>query len=71
MKAVKNFRRTETSRTEEDRRRATRLTPNHKSGKERRTLYSQLDDEEDALSDYREKRESALDFYDDEEDGER
>lgn len=67
MKAVKDFRRSGLSDAEESIKRATRLAPNHKSGKERRALYSQLEDDEDDLPDYREKRESALDFYDDEE----
>lgn len=67
MKADKDFRRSGSSDTGEELRRATRLAPNHRSGKERRTLYAQLDDEEDDMSDYRAKRESAFDFYDEEE----
>lgn len=45
-------------------RKAKRLEPMHKSGKERHTLYSNLDEEEDELVT---KRESVLDYLDDEE----
>ena len=66
MKAVKNFRRSGTADTEEVFKRATKLAPNHKSGKERHSLYSQFDDDaESSVSDYRSKRESVLDYYDD------
>lgn len=47
-------------------RKAKRLEPLHKSGKERHTLYRRLD-EEDEEYDVRPKRESALDYFDDEE----
>lgn len=47
-------------------RRAKRLEPIHKSGKERHSLYHGYDDEEDE-SDYRPRRESAFDYFDDEE----
>lgn len=48
-------------------RKAKRLEPIHKSGKERHTLYSRFDDEDEAeeLSP-RTKRESVLDYLDDE-----
>lgn len=45
-------------------RKAKRLEPMHKSGKERHTLYSNLDEEDDELVT---KRESVLDYLDDEE----
>lgn len=45
-------------------RKAKRLEPMHKSGKERHTLYNQFDeDEEEALP---VRRESTLDYLDDE-----
>lgn len=47
-------------------RKAKRLEPMHKSGKERHALYSRMDDEtDDELP--RPKRESALDYLDDNE----
>lgn len=47
--------------------RAAKLSPIKKSGKEKRAIYSQLDDDEDAdLLSYR-KRESVLDYFDDSE----
>ena len=56
-------------------RKAKRLEPIHKSGKERHTIYRELDDEEDdagnivfpATGSARPKRESAFDYFDDEE----
>lgn len=48
-------------------RRATRLAPLRKSGKERHSLHASLDDEDDAAAEYRPARESARDYYDDEE----
>ena len=42
------------------------LEPIHKSGKERHTIYRELDDEEDDAP-ARPKRESAFDYFDDEE----
>ncbi len=46
---------------------AKRLAPNHKTGKERHTLYRVLDDnDEDDSEDFRPPRESALDYLDDE-----
>lgn len=67
MKAVKNFRRSGTAEAEEVFKRATKLAPNRKSGKERHSLYAQVDEEEDSAFDYNAKRESVLDYYDDEE----
>ena len=50
-------------------RKAKRLEPIRKSGKERHTLYSKFEEEDDdeAYTSYG-KRESALDYLDDEED---
>jgi len=52
-------------------RKAKRLEPNHKSGKERHALYgSPADDEEEEADAYlrsRNRSESALDYFDDEE----
>lgn len=66
MKTVRNFRPSGTADREDVFKRTTKLAPNRKSGKERRTLYAQLDDEEDAPLDYGTKRESAFDYLDDE-----
>lgn len=66
MKAVRSFRRSGAADTEEVFKRATKLAPNRKSGKERHSLYAQFeDDEEDAAYGYRVKQESVLDYYDD------
>ena len=67
MKAVRDFRRNGAADAEEVFKRATKLAPNRKSGKERHSLYAQSDDDEDDVSGYRVRKESALDYYDDEE----
>lgn len=48
-------------------RKAKRLEPMHKSGKERHTLYNGLDEEEDEEFQLQPKRESILDYLDNEE----
>ena len=64
MKTTRGFR--DDSHADELRK-AKRLDPIHKSGKERHSIYRELDDvEDDALT--LPKRESALDYLDDEED---
>ena len=66
MKAVKNFRRNGAADADEVFKRATKLAPNRKSGKERHSLYTQFDDEEqDASYGYKAEQESVLDYYDD------
>lgn len=64
MKTQKGIREHDT----DELRKAKRLEPLRKSGKERHTLYSQYEEEDDE-EDYRSyaKRESALDYLDDEE----
>ena len=64
MKTQKGIREHDT----DELRKAKRLEPLRKSGKERHTLYSQYEEEEDE-EDYRSyaRRESALDYLDDEE----
>ncbi len=47
-------------------RKPARLDPIRKSGKERRSLYDELGDEDEEL-DYHGKRESVLDYFDDDE----
>ena len=64
MKADRNFRRNGSADAEEVFKRATKLAPNRKSGKERHSLYTQFD-EEDAAFGYKAKQESVLDYYDD------
>jgi len=49
-------------------RKAKRLAPRNKSGKERHALYASLDDEEQEDDYYVPARESALDYFDDEND---
>ena len=66
MKADRNFRRNGSADAEEVFKRATKLAPNRKSGKERHSLYTQFDEEEeDAAFGYKAKQESVLDYYDD------
>lgn len=64
MKTTKGFRRMEAA---DELRKAKRLEPVHKSGKERHSLYNSLDDDED--DDYFRSRrpESVLDYLDDDE----
>ncbi len=62
MKSIKDFR---TSGGEETTRKATKLDPIRKSGKERHTLYKSLDEEDDDEWPAMRKRESALDYLDD------
>lgn len=61
MKTVKEVR----TRNTDELRKARRLEPLHKSGKERHALYSRMDDEDDEQP--RPRRESALDYLDDDE----
>ena len=51
---------------EETLRKAVKLAPMKKSGKEKQSFYRELDEEDDPLVPLR--RESALDYYDDNED---
>lgn len=63
MKTNKGFRRTDAA---DELRKAKRLEPIQKSGKERHSLFSSLEDEDE--DDYfRNRRESVLDYLDDEE----
>ncbi len=52
-------------------RKAKRLAPRNKSGKERHALYASLEDDEEEDDYYAPSRESALDYFDDENDDER
>jgi hypothetical protein len=62
MKTQKGIREHET----DELRKAKRLEPMRKSGKERHSLYTQFDEEEeDAAFGYKAKQESVLDYYDD------
>lgn len=57
MKADRNFRRNGSADAEEVFKRATKLAPNRKSGKERHSLYTQFDEEEeDAAFGYKANR---------------
>ena len=62
MKADRNFRRNGSADAEEVFKRATKLAPNRKSGKERHSLYRSIDEEEEELMP---RRESVLDYLDD------
>ncbi len=63
MKTQKGIREHDT----DELRKAKRLEPLRKSGKERHSLYSKFDEEEDEDYHSYAKRESALDYLDDEE----
>lgn len=69
MKSIKDFRSKQQSFDSEDSmRRASKLEPIKKSGKEKHSLYSRLDDDDeddDAELCSLRKRESAYDYYDD------
>lgn len=55
--------------SEDTTKKAVKLPPIKKSGKERHELYGSLDDEDDDTSLGYRRRESALDYFDDMEDG--
>lgn len=63
MKTNKGFRRADAA---DELRKAKRLEPIHKSGKERRALFTDLDEEEDDYFRNRFRRESPLDYLDEE-----
>lgn len=65
MKSTKDFR---TAGVDDTPRKATRLDPIRKSGKERHSLYKSLDDDEEEDAELRalRGRESVLDYLDDE-----
>ena len=63
MKADRNFRRNGSAGAEEVFKRATKLAPNRKSGKERHSLYRSIDEEEE--EELMPRRESVLDYLDD------
>ena len=68
MKAKKDFReRGVFNEADDTTRKATKLDPIRKSGKERRN-YGRMDDDDDDVAEYRTKRESAFDYFDDAED---
>ena len=65
MKSIKDFRSKQQSFDSEDSmRRASKLEPIKKSGKEKHSLYDEDEDEDAELRSLR-KRESAYDYYDD------
>ena len=63
MKTVKGIREHEA----DELRKAKRIEPMRKSGKERHTLYSTRDEDDDEAYTPYVKRESALDYFDEEE----
>lgn len=66
MKSIKDFRSKQQSFDSEDSmRRASKLEPIKKSGKEKHSLYSRLDDDDDVELRSLRKRESAYDYFDD------
>lgn len=70
MKVTKDFRSGRARVHSEDAlRKAAKLEPIRKSGKEKRAMYSELDEEEGLDLSYR-KRESVLDYFDDGDDPE-
>ena len=68
MKADRNFRRNGSADAEEVFKRATKLAPNRKSGKERHSLYRSIDEEEE--EELMPRRESVLDYLDEGDDEE-
>ncbi len=74
MKSVKDFSapsRKGGAEREDSMRKASKLSPFERSGKERHNMYKSIksEDDEDFEDDYKpEKRESAFDYFDDDED---
>ena len=66
MKQNKGLRTGHDDNAEDALKKAVKLSPIKKSGKDKHYLYSELDDEDDMELDYR-KRNSILDYFDDEE----
>ena len=66
MKQNKGLRTGHDDNAEDALKKAVKLSPIKKSGKDKHYLYSELDDEDDMELDYR-KRDSILDYFDDEE----
>lgn len=64
MKQNKGIRTGHQDNAEDALRKAVKLSPMKKSGKDKHYLYSDFDDEDDIGPDYR-KRESILDYFDD------
>lgn len=67
MKTQKGFRNLDHA---DELRKAKRLEPMHKSGKERHVLYQRVDDDDETLL-FRPHRESAFDYFDEEENQDR
>lgn len=67
MKSVKEFRgKPHALEAGDSGKRVVKLAPIKKSGKERHAMYNDVEEDLD-LMEYQTKRESALDYYDDEE----
>lgn len=65
MKSTHVFRnKAHDSEPEDSLKRAAKLEPIKKSGKEKRAIYSRLDEDDDELLSFK-KRESVLDYFDD------
>lgn len=68
MNSVKDFRKSNDFDSGDIVKKGTKLAPIRKSGKERHHLYSSLSDDEEAeLDNYKGKKESTLDYFDDDE----
>ncbi len=64
MKTQKGFRNQDHA---DELRKAKRLEPMHKSGKERHTLYNRFEDDPEDAPELRPRRESAFDYFDEDE----
>lgn len=65
MKSNKDFRSLRQDQNADSMRKATRLAPMRKSGKDKYAMYEELSDEDDQSPAMSEKRESVMDYYDD------
>jgi len=69
MRSTKDFRgpRTGAPSPGDSQRKAQRLAPSKKNGKERYAIFEELEEDQNIETDGYRRRESALDYYDDEE----
>ena len=65
MKSNKDFKPARQQQNPDSMRKATKLSPMRKSGKDKYTMYEEIDSEDDETYTSEKKRESVLDYYDD------
>ena len=68
MKSNRDFRTGDNFDKADTLKKGTKLPPMKKSGKERHTLYSELEEEDDDIAYHMPKKESVFDYFDEDED---